>query len=52
MEEADCNARLAQLTAEMEWLRRLSRALLRNDDAADLAHDAWLIAAERGPQLQ
>jgi RNA polymerase sigma factor (sigma-70 family) len=49
MEEADRNARLAQLTAEMTWLRALARALLRNDDAGDLAHDAWLIAAERGP---
>lgn len=49
MEDAERNARLAQLTAEMAWLRALSRALLRNDDAGDLAHDAWLIAAERGP---
>lgn len=49
MEEAERNARLAQLTAEMAWLRALARALLRNDDAGDLAHDAWLIAAERGP---
>lgn len=49
MEEAERTARLAQLTTEMAWLRRLARALLRNDDAGDLAHDAWLIAAERAP---
>lgn len=49
MEEAERDARLAQLTAEMAWLRALARSLLRNDDAGDLAHDAWLVAAERGP---
>jgi RNA polymerase sigma-70 factor (ECF subfamily) len=50
MEDAEQDARLVQLTAEMAWLRRLARALLRNDDAHDLAHDlaqdAWLVAAE------
>jgi RNA polymerase sigma-70 factor (ECF subfamily) len=49
MEEAERDARLAQLTAEMAWRRALARSLLRTDDAADLAHDAWLVAAERGP---
>lgn len=39
MEEAERDARLAQLTADMAWLRRLCRALLRNDEAADLAND-------------
>jgi DNA-directed RNA polymerase specialized sigma24 family protein len=38
---------LARLTAEMAWLRRLARALLRADDADDLAHDAWLVMADR-----
>jgi RNA polymerase sigma factor (sigma-70 family) len=38
---------LGQLMAEMAWLRRLARALLRADDADDVAHDAWLVAAER-----
>ena len=49
MEDADSDPRLAQLTAEMAWLRRLAKALLRNDDAEDLAHDAWLVAAEHRP---
>ncbi len=49
MENAEQDARLAQLTAEMAWLRRLARALIRNDDASDLAQDAWLVAAEEQP---
>lgn len=45
----DAEQRLAQLTAEMAWLRRLARALLRSDDAADLAHDTWLAARDHVP---
>ena len=49
MEDAEQDARLAQLTAEMAWLRRLARALLRSDEAADLAHDTWLAARDHVP---
>jgi RNA polymerase sigma-70 factor (ECF subfamily) len=41
---------LAQLTAEMAWLQRLARALLRNDEAADLAQDTWLTAKDHLPK--
>ena len=40
--------RIAELTAELAWLRRLSRALLR-DEGDDLAHDTWLVAAKQAP---
>lgn len=49
MEQID-DPQLAQLTAEMAWLRRLARALLRADDADDVVHDAWLVAADRPPR--
>jgi RNA polymerase sigma factor (sigma-70 family) len=49
VEDADPDPRLTQLTAEMAWLRRLARALLRSGDAEDVAQDAWIAAAERGP---
>ncbi len=49
MEDIEQDARLAQLTAEMAWLQRLARALLRTDDAADLAHDTWLAAKDHVP---
>jgi len=49
MEDVDGAARLSQLTAEMAWLRRLARALLRNQDADDLAQDGWLVAIGRPP---
>lgn len=41
--------RIAELTAEMAWLRRLARAILRTDDGDDLAQDAWIVAAEHRP---
>ncbi|NVB80032.1 MAG: sigma-70 family RNA polymerase sigma factor [Kofleriaceae bacterium] len=41
--------RLAQLSAEMAWLRRLARALLKTGDADDLAHDTWLAANAHPP---
>ncbi|HEY5936451.1 MAG TPA: sigma-70 family RNA polymerase sigma factor, partial [Kofleriaceae bacterium] len=44
----DDDAQLTQLTAELAWLRRLSRALL--GDADDVAHDTWIVAATRPPQ--
>ncbi|MDB4958785.1 MAG: hypothetical protein JWO36_6354 [Myxococcales bacterium] len=50
MQDAEQDIRLAQLTAEMAWLKRLARALIRNDEAADLAHDAWLVAVEHAPE--
>jgi len=40
--------RIAELTAELAWLRRLTRALLR-EDGEDVAHDTWLIAAKQAP---
>src|SRR5258708_6432508 len=49
MEDLDADARLSELTAEMAWLRRLARALLRNHDAEDLAQDALLVATEQPP---
>jgi len=40
----------AKLAAEMAWVRRLARALVRDDAAADdVAQDAWLVAAEKLP---
>ncbi len=48
MEDLDGNA-IGQLTAEMAWLRRLARALLRDGDADDLAHDVFLVAQARPP---
>lgn len=49
MEDAEHEARLAQLTAEMAWLRRLARALLRTDEAQDLVQETWLVAAQHAP---
>jgi RNA polymerase sigma factor (sigma-70 family) len=49
MEDAEPDPQLAELTAEMAWLRRLARALLRGDEAEDLAHEAWLVAAQKRP---
>jgi DNA-directed RNA polymerase specialized sigma24 family protein len=43
---------LSELTAEMAWVRRLARSLLRDDDAEDLAHEAMIVAAERPPEDQ
>lgn len=43
----DDDPRVAELTAELAWLRRLSRALL--GDADDVAHETWLVAATRPP---
>jgi RNA polymerase sigma factor (sigma-70 family) len=47
--EVDREDRLAQLTAEMAWVRRLAYALVRGAEADDVAQDAWLVAAERQP---
>lgn len=49
MDDIEQDARLAQLTAEMAWLRRLARALLRSDESADLAQETWLAARDRVP---
>jgi RNA polymerase sigma factor (sigma-70 family) len=49
MKDAEQDPRLAALASEMAWLRRLARALLRNDEAADLAQDAWLVAVDQAP---
>ncbi len=49
MDEIEADARVTELTAEMAWLRRLARALLRTDGADDLAQDAWLVATEQAP---
>ncbi|MBA3459917.1 MAG: sigma-70 family RNA polymerase sigma factor [Deltaproteobacteria bacterium] len=49
MESADPDPRLAELTAEMAWLRRLARTLLRGDEAEDLAQDAFVVAAADRP---
>lgn len=44
------NVRLEQLTAEMAWIRRLARALVRDESAADdIAQDTWLAAAGNVP---
>ena len=48
MEDTDPGP-LGQLTAEMAWMRRLARALLRDGDADDLAQDAWIVASEHAP---
>jgi RNA polymerase sigma-70 factor (ECF subfamily) len=42
-------AQIAQLTAELAWLRRLTRALLDDARGPDLAHETWLVAAEHAP---
>jgi RNA polymerase sigma-70 factor (ECF subfamily) len=40
-----------ELMAEMDWVRRLARGLLRDSAAADdIAQDAWLVASERAPE--
>ncbi len=49
MDDVGDDPRLSQLTAEMAWVRRLARALLRNPDADDLAQEAWIVAAEHPP---
>ncbi len=40
--------RVAALTAELAWLRRLARALA-GDRGDDVAHDAWLVGLNRAP---
>jgi len=40
---------IAQLTAELAWLRRLTRALLDDTRGPDLAHDTWLVASTHVP---
>ena len=40
-----------ELMAEMGWVRRLARGLLRDSAAAnDIAQDAWLVASEHAPE--
>ena len=40
-----------ELMAEMGWVRRLARGLLRDGEAADdIAQDAWLVASARAPE--
>src|SRR5678809_1079316 len=39
-----------QLMAEMAWIRRLARALVKDDAIADdIAQDTWLVANEQRP---
>ncbi len=40
--------RVAALTAELTWLRRLARALV-GDRGDDVAHDAWLVGVAQAP---
>lgn len=49
MENLERDPQLADLTAELAWLRRMARALVRDDDAEDVAHDAWLAGDARAP---
>ena len=43
-------ANVDELMAEMGWVRRLARGLLRDADAADdVAQEAWLVANEHPP---
>ena len=52
MENADATAaRLAELMAEMAWVRRLARALVKSEVVADdVAQETWLRASRRLPQ--
>ena len=46
MNEVEDKAQLAALMAEMAWMRRLARALLKGIDGADdLVQDTWLAAS-------
>jgi RNA polymerase sigma-70 factor (ECF subfamily) len=50
VDEVEENPQVAALMAEMSWLRRLARALLRTTDGAeDLVQDTWLAASEHVP---
>lgn len=50
MDEVEDNPQLAALMAEMSWLRRLARALLKGADGAeDLVQDTWVTAVGRAP---
>jgi RNA polymerase sigma factor (sigma-70 family) len=50
VDEVEDNPQLAALMAQMAWLRRLARALLKGADGADdLVHDTWMTAAGRAP---
>src|SRR4051812_41606245 len=41
-----------QLMAEMGWVRRLARALVKDDAIADdVAQDTWLVATEQHPDV-
>jgi RNA polymerase sigma-70 factor (ECF subfamily) len=41
-----------QLMAEMGWVRKLARALVKDDALADdVAQDTWLVAAEQQPDV-
>ena len=42
-----------QLMAEMSWVRKLARALVKDDALADdIAQDDWLIAAKEQPDIE
>jgi RNA polymerase sigma-70 factor (ECF subfamily) len=48
--DLDADPRLEQLVADLAWVRRLARALVKDDAIADdLAQDAYLVAAEKAP---
>ncbi len=43
---------IEQLMAEMGWVRKLARALVKNDALADdVAQEAWIIAAKEQPDV-
>lgn len=47
----DGNVPLESLLAQRAWVRRVARALTRNEaDAEDLAQEAWVRALENGPR--
>ena len=40
-----------QLTAEMAWVNKLARALVKDDAVADnVTQDTWLVATEQQPR--
>lgn len=49
MDQAIDAVRLERLMAELDWIRRLARALTHDAAADDAAQDAWLLAAQHPP---
>jgi RNA polymerase sigma factor (sigma-70 family) len=50
MEDVSRDPQLEQLTSELSWLKRLATALVRDEnDANDVVHETWLVAAEHAP---